>query len=334
MSIGEFVRSIPLFHGIRGEDLEQLEQQCKMQQFSDKQEILAEGVQSDHVWVIREGKVALVQTDRATGKRTVGMTLTQGDYFGVSAVMKSKSVATYQAHGSVLCIRIPAQLFERSITTPNLIGASSANSNLATSEEVQSLSQHLERFTETLHFLDKHKQTQSFNRDSTAGMQASTQVVGSNFAHLLFLTAAAFLCVFRRAATPTSTSSNRRAFTTARERRKSTKLPFFSRTAEPPQAGDGTTTPPSPTETLNVIETSPRDLGNKSLVMELLSAFAPELDVEDILERMVRAAAKALQVERVYVLLVDEESDQLTLAVRLTSCRSIAQKTAPSRRRC
>src|SRR3546814_8038801 len=79
LSMGEFVRSIPLFHGIRGEDLEQLEQQCKMQQFSDKQEILAEGVQSDHVWVIREGKVALVQTDRTTGKRTVGMILTQGD---------------------------------------------------------------------------------------------------------------------------------------------------------------------------------------------------------------------------------------------------------------
>lgn len=50
--------------------------------------------------------------------------------------------------------------------------------------------------------------------------------------------------------------------------------------------------------------------------MELLSAFAPELDVEDILERMTRATLKALQVERVYVFLIDEESDQLTLAVR------------------
>jgi CRP-like cAMP-binding protein len=146
-----------------------------MQQFSDKQEILAEGVQSDHVWVIREGKVALVQTDRATGKRTMGMILTQGDYFGVSAVMKSKSVATYQAHGSVLCIRIPAQLFERSITTPNLIGASSANSNLATSEVVQSLSQHLQQFTETLHFLDKQKQTQTLDRETAAGTQMSIQ---------------------------------------------------------------------------------------------------------------------------------------------------------------
>lgn len=55
---------------------------------------------------------------------------------------------------------------------------------------------------------------------------------------------------------------------------------------------------------------------NKCLLMELLSAFAPELDVEDILERMVRVTQKALQVERVYVFLIDEESDQLKLAVR------------------
>jgi hypothetical protein len=96
-------------------------------------------------------------------------------------------------------------------------------------------------------------------------------------------------------------------------------LPFFSRAADAQLTADGTMTSTSPIKAPNVTETPPpppRDLGNKSLVMELLSAFAPELDVEDILERMIRVAAKALQVERVYVLLVDEESDQLTLAVR------------------
>ena len=146
LSFNDFMRSIPMFHGLTAKELGFIEDNSHILSFEDQELIISEGQQADTVYVVREGVVKRVKA------KSNPTTVRRGDIFGDSAVTGQVSQATYISSGSTLLVCIPPKIF-------NAILQSSESdfniSNTGVDLEDSILTNHIEKFLDILHLFSE-----------------------------------------------------------------------------------------------------------------------------------------------------------------------------------
>ncbi|GMH94167.1 hypothetical protein TrST_g4028 [Triparma strigata] len=312
MPITDFLISIPTFQHLDRDAIALLEDSCTMQIFSNGKEILAEDETSEFVYVIREGIVGVIKRrDYRDCTKEKVMSLTQGDYFGEGSFTgKHKgSSAAYVADGDVLSISIPMSTYESIFTTSsNLIGDGVALTiDASNNTEVLSLTRHIDQFNELLQMVFVRTKREVLLDpvtvdDSSSAKEAARESRGSIGGTGRF-------------------SSQRRSTGGSKAEQKAKARPSLFRSVS------------GVTEGSPVIEESPKtrkkrgsviatvqqndasDVSNEALMLDLLTAFTPELSLEDVLERIIKVTREVFCVQRASVFIVDDEAEELILKV-------------------
>ena len=351
MPITDFLISIPTFQHLDRDAITLLEDSCTMQIFFNGKEILSEEeVRKSHlnitdpplsrlvslaallkhhlfairyrftrkaaenVYVVREGFVSVIKRrDYRTTEKV--MSLTQGDYFGEGSFTgKQKgSTAAYIADGDVLCITIPMSTYESIFTnSTNLIGdGTPINIDASNNTEVLSLTRHIDQFNELLQMV--------FVRTKREVLLDPSSIDG----HMVDASAGvSFRKSSRKSSANGRFTQTRRSVDTDPPEPKKGRPSLFRSTsnasdgldeeARQPMRKRTTTTRKARHSVIAMTQDNDADdVSNEALMLDLLTAFTPELSLDDVLERIIKVTREVFCVQRASVFIVDDDAEEV-----------------------
>ena len=217
------------------------------------------------------------------------MTLTEGDYFGEGNFTNRQelSAAAYIADGSVLCISIPSDTYKSIFTGGTQLMGTTMHINEANNEEVQSLARHIDKYNELLHMIYARTKRKVLPDPDPPSDDAASHPVDSNMKTYMKTSSGLIPENCRRRSSMLTGGSP----TQKRERPRESVL--------------------NVTEKMNAAE----DVSNEALMLDLLTAFSPELTVDDVVERLVEVTRVIFSVKRASVFIRDFKTDELILKV-------------------
>ena len=259
------------------------------------------------------------------------MSLTQGDYFGEGSFTgKQKgSTAAYIADGDVLCITIPVSTYESIFTnSTNLIGDGTAlNIDASNNAEVLSLTRHIDQFNELLQMVFVRTKREVLLDPTSIDGHAHAQIDKVSFRKSSRKSSAngRFTHMRRSMESASPTPEPKRAkpelfrSTSALSDGKSEDRETLESDegAAPSTARKRATTSRKARGSVIAMaqENDADDVSNEALMLDLLTAFTPELSLDDVLERIIKVTREVFCVQRASVFIVDEESEELILKV-------------------
>jgi hypothetical protein len=317
MPITDFLRSIPTFQSVDTDDITTLESACSLQIFSNSSTILGNDVRSDFIYVVREGNVKVMKVREGTNQSYKVMSLTQGDYFGESSFQNrsANSQQSYVADGDVLCISIPFDTYESIFTGGSQLMGTTLTIDASNNEEVYSLTRHIDQFNELLQmvFVRTKREVLFPGGKSENGAddapEEPAKLKKSESGHIISR---------RRVNTVTSDDGK-----DGRASIDTTPGGVFGNRPEQPETKSITSTNPRKSMSatsrrssfIAMEEDSGEEVSNEALMLDLLTAFTPELSLDDVLERIIKVTREVFCVQRASVFIIDEDSQEMILKV-------------------
>jgi len=336
MPITDFLRSIPTFQSVDQAEIQTLESACTLQIFSNGKEILGHDAESEFVYVIREGNVSVMKK-LDYRKQDKVMTLTEGDYFGEGSFTNRQvgSAAAYIADGDVLCISIPFDTYESIFTGGNQLMGTALTVDASNNNEVHSLTRHIAQFSELLQMVfvrtkrevltvesdervseggaeslsERHENPRPSSRSSDGSRFTSSRVErGGKSTSSRFSNSDSSL-------DPSYTKREQAQKRKSRISRKSVRR--VSVTVDGVEVSNKRQRPRNSVLAMTEVDDHEQgeDVSNEALMLDLLTAFTPELSVDDVMERLIKVTREVFCVQRASVFIVDEKANQLVLKV-------------------
>jgi len=239
-------------------------------------------------------------------------------------------VAAYIADGDVLCISIPYDTYESIFTGGNQLMGAALTIDASNNNEVHSLTRHIAQFSELLQMVfvrtkreilmqpmeivegdDSSSSIDDRDRDKDVRMSSGTVATGSRFTSSRLSRSGNRTSSGQRAS---SGQSSMRSSTVRKSRISRKSIRRASITVDGVEVSKRQRPRNSVlamTEGIQVEE----DVSNEALMLDLLTAFTPELSVDDVLERLIKVTREVFCVQRASVFIVDEKANQLVLKV-------------------
>jgi CBS domain-containing protein len=113
--VSEFLRAVPPFEGLTGEEVDSVADACRIEFFAAGATILAEAAApADAAWVVRRGAVELIAEGRVVDL------LGEGEMFGHRALLTEDPLSfSVRAHEDTLCYAIPSAVLLPILTRPS-----------------------------------------------------------------------------------------------------------------------------------------------------------------------------------------------------------------------
>lgn len=293
LSCGDILKSIPLFHTLSFQELSDLENECRTEMVPDGTKIVEEGHMARSVFVIREGTVRAYHLASATKRVQI---LTRGDYFGYSSVAQVMSFSSYVAAGHVLLICIPPLVFQSVVTSDGsskaVMGLEKYNNDdintTISQDDDHALQRHVEVFYDYL-LLFKNTLQNSSRKSSPPFRKIRKQ------------------CSF-------APSSRNPLVEQGRNRSTIFSLQYSSRSLGGSITGGGG----SGDDFISNEKFLERelDVAKKALMLDILTAYSPELSFTETVERILRLCVTFFNVERTYFFLIQKDENKM---IRKTS---------------
>jgi len=319
MPISDFLGSIPTFQNLDHETFLKLEHICMLQIFESDKVILREGERSQHVFVIREGNVKVLKNNEAGNRISEKvMTLTQGDYFGEGSFTHETkgSSASYISDGNVLCIAIPSDTYENIFTGESQLMGTTLAIDATNNDEVYSLTRHIDQFSELLQMVfvrTKREVVPANNENDAKDLRNNLQKVSQSSRFSKVIDRKSFFNKKQQSAVSLNGNAGegiiieedekgainigpprRRTQTMSRQKRRGSMLAVLE---EQDELGHDT------------------EVSNEALQLDLLTAFTPELSLDDVMERIIKVTREVLCVQRCSVFIYDEKNNEMILRV-------------------